>query len=76
MYVLCTDKFVVYKEKSKIDAESSARHVNCEIDIKARDVRILPTEHWEVTLTEFRASIGGVTAADKPERRSEKMIAL
>lgn len=65
-----------YKEISEKDAESSVRHMNRGIDKMARNARSLPTGHREVTLTEFRASIGGVTASDKPKHGSEKMPAL
>ena len=44
--------------------------------VLGKDVKQLPPGRREVTLTEFRASIEGVTAPDKPERRSEKMPCL
>ena len=44
--------------------------------VLGKDVKQLPLGRREVTLTEFRASIEGVTAPDKPERRSEKMPCL
>lgn len=54
----------------------SARNMVQIKDMVLKQLNKLPTEHREVTLTEFRASIGGVTATDKPERRSEKMPVL
>ena len=36
----------------------------------------LPTEHREVTLTEFKTAIGSLPASDKSERGSEKMPRL
>lgn len=44
--------------------------------VLGKDVKQLPLGRREVTLTEFRASIGGLIAPDKPERRSEKMPCL
>ena len=44
--------------------------------VLGKDVKQLPLGRREVTLTEFRASIEGLTAPDKPERRSEKMPCL
>lgn len=44
--------------------------------VLGNDVKKLPLERREVTLTEFRASIGDLTAPDKSERRSEKMPCL
>ena len=44
--------------------------------VLGKDVKQLPLGRREVTITEFRASIEGVTAPDKPERRSEKMPCL
>lgn len=34
---------------------------------------LVPTEHREITLTEFRASIADEILSDKPEHRSEKI---
>lgn len=44
--------------------------------VLGKNVKQLPLGRREVTLTEFRASIGGVIAPDKLERRSEKMPCL
>ena len=54
----------------------SARNMIAIRDMVLSRLKKLPTEHREVTLTEFRASIGGLTASDKPGRGSEKMPAL
>ena len=72
--LMCTRRAI--HRTRKIDAESSVRHMNRSVASMARDAKSLPTEHREVTLTEFRASIGGVTAADKPKQGSEKMPVL
>lgn len=54
----------------------SARNMIAIRDMVLSSLGKLPTEHREVTLTEFRASIGGLVAPDKTERGSEKMLAL
>lgn len=51
----------------------SARNMLAIRDMVLSHLRKLPTEHREVTLTEFRTSIGGLTAPDKAEHGSEKM---
>ena len=54
----------------------SARNMIAIRDMVLSHLKKLPTEHREVTLTEFRASIEDLTAPDKTERGSEKMSAL
>ena len=54
----------------------SARNMIAIRDMVLSHLKKLPTEHREVTLTEFRSSIEGLTAPDKTERGSEKMPAL
>ena len=68
--------FTIMNARKMLDIHS-AKNMLAIKDFVFSNLDLVPTEHREVTLMEFKASISNVDRlASKPGRRSEKMLCL